>query len=237
MPEINIKNSSGRDAVVNLESVTVPLKVRWLDNRGRQVSSVRLLKSTVDHDIDSLTESLGSIENVANALIESDPEIDIEKVGTHLRNTSRVFIDQQRKIVHKATQWEIVKAPDGEIRERRPRELAAQNVSGEIPLNWSGVLIKRTEAVRKFVFSAKMQLLHINGLTYDFLYAMASELEKNESLMLLGGGPKNNQPLVLRRGGSPYRGFLEGRTDGEKYCLVLHLSNLELKVPTETNED
>jgi hypothetical protein len=60
---------------------------------------------------------------------------------------------------------------------------------------------------------------------------MAKELEEKDSLMLLGAGPKSNQPLILRRGGSPYRGFLEGRTQGDKYCLVLHFSNLELKAP------
>jgi hypothetical protein len=47
--------------------------------------------------------------------------------------------------------------------------------------------------------------------------------------MFMGAGAKCNQPLVLRRGSSPYRGFLEGRTCGDKYLLVLHLSNLELK--------
>jgi hypothetical protein len=47
--------------------------------------------------------------------------------------------------------------------------------------------------------------------------------------MLVGAGPKGNQPLVLTRGGQQYRGFLEGRTQGEKYCLILHLSNMELK--------
>jgi len=31
--------------------------------------------------------------------------------------------------------------------------------------------------------------------------------------------------------GSPYRGFLEGRVDGERYILLLHLSNMELKMP------
>jgi len=29
----------------------------------------------------------------------------------------------------------------------------------------------------------------------------------------------------------PYRGFLEGRTKGTEYCLLLHLSNIELKAP------
>jgi hypothetical protein len=47
--------------------------------------------------------------------------------------------------------------------------------------------------------------------------------------MLLGAGPKGAQPLVLTRGGQQYRGFLEGRTQGSKYCLILHLSNMELK--------
>ena len=49
--------------------------------------------------------------------------------------------------------------------------------------------------------------------------------------MLLGAGPKSNQPLIFRRGGTPYRGFLEGRTQGDKYCLLLHYSNIELKAP------
>jgi hypothetical protein len=62
---------------------------------------------------------------------------------------------------------------------------------------------------------------------------MARQLEAKDSLMLLGAGPKGNQPLILRRGGSPYRGFLEGRTQGDKYCLILHFSNLELKAPEE----
>jgi hypothetical protein len=51
---------------------------------------------------------------------------------------------------------------------------------------------------------------------------------------LLGAGPKSRDPLILRRGGSPYRGFLEGRVQGELYSLILHLSNLELKAPAET---
>ncbi len=236
MPEINIANNSGRDAVVNLENLNIPLKVRWLDTQKRQVSSMRILKSTVDHDIESLSEQNEGIAGVADALIHGDPEVDMEIVGSYLRNTSRAYIDRSRNIVHKVTQWEIVRSPDGSERERRLRELPPQNVTGEIPLQWSGVMIKKEEAIRKFVFVNKMQLTHINGLTYDFLFTMAEELEKKNSLMLLGGGPKSNQPLVLRRGGAPYRGFLEGRVRGDRYCLLLHLSNLELRAPVDEAE-
>jgi hypothetical protein len=35
--------------------------------------------------------------------------------------------------------------------------------------------------------------------------------------------------LIFQTNGTPFRGFLEGRTQGESYKLVLHLSNLEIK--------
>ena len=105
------------------------------------------------------------------------------------------------------------------------------NVSTEIPVQWTGKKFKKPQVYNKFVFGLKMQISHVNGLTYDFLYSMAKELEDEESLMLLAGGAKGNQPLVFRRNGVPYRGFLEGRTDGKKYALILHLTNMELKKP------
>ncbi len=62
---------------------------------------------------------------------------------------------------------------------------------------------------------------------------MAKVLQKKDSLLLLRGGEKGNQPLIMTRGGRPYNGFLEGRVKGDSYCLILHLSNMELKKPTE----
>ena len=50
-------------------------------------------------------------------------------------------------------------------------------------------------------------------------------------MMLVGSGAKGTNPIILNAGGVPYRGFLEGRIDGERYCLILHLSNMELKAP------
>src|SRR5713226_8777668 len=105
------------------------------------------------------------------------------------------------------------------------------NVGTEQPLLWSGKLLPKRDVFNKFVIVAKLQIMHINGLTYDFLIEMARELENKDSLLVVGAGPKANQPLVLRRGALPYRGFLEGRTRGDDYCLLLHLSNIELKAP------
>ena len=229
MATINIANSKGRDAVVGAQSVVKPVKVRWLDEQGRQIQSSRVLKSNISHDLAALEAQAGGRDKVAQLLIEGDPEIDMEAFGSMLKETSRVFVDPDGKIVHKVKQFEIIKNPDGSERERRPRKIAQPNASSETPLKWSGKLMKKKDVYNKFVFAGKRQIVHVNGLTYDFLYGMAKELEETQSLMLLGAGPKGTQPLVLTRGGQQYRGFLEGRTQGDKYCLILHLSNMELK--------
>jgi hypothetical protein len=234
MSEINLCNSAGRDAAVIAQSVRSALSIRWVDDQGRQASAVRVLKATVVRDAPALARQFGSMEKVAAALVEGDPEIDLENVGRYLRDTSRVYIDPSGQIVHKVQFREIVRNPDGSERERRARRILETNVAAEVPLRWSGKFIRKEEACRKFVFSGKVQLHHINGLTYDFLFDMAKQLEQKDSLMIVGAGPKANQPLVLKRGGTPQRGFLEGRTQGDKYCLILHFSNQELKVPEET---
>lgn len=234
MPEINISDSGGRDAHVTTQSVGTTLKVRWVDPQHRQVVSARLLKAPVEHDVEALKAQFGDLSALSQALIAGDPEIDLENTGRFLSDTSRVYINPDRKIVHKVRFWEIVRNPDGSVRERRPRKINETNLDGEQPLRWSGLYIKREVAIRKFVFCSKVQLHHTNGLTYDFLFRMARELEEKDSLMLLGAGPKSNQPLIIRRGGSPYRGFLEGRTQGDKYALILHFSDLELKAPLIT---
>jgi hypothetical protein len=234
MGSINIANSNNRDAMVNTEAVRTPLRVRWLDEKGRQAQNMRFLRCTVDRDCSELVKQAGALEKVAELLVKGDPEIDFENYGRSLSDTSRVYIDTDKKIVHKVQEFEIVRNIDGSVRERRPRTAALPNVATETPLRWSGKLMKKTDVFNKFVFAAKLQIVHVNGLTYDFLYAMAKDLEEKQSLMLVGAGPKSNLPLIFHRGSAPYRGFLEGRTDGNKYCLVLHLSNMELKAPEVT---
>lgn len=234
MGAIHFTNSKSRDAVVSTESVSSALRVRWLDDKGRPAQSVRLLRATLEHDLAALCEKLGGgdpLARVADALIAGDPEVDLERCGGLLRDTSRAYTSPDRKIVHAIREWDVVRNPDGSEKERRPSKVALGNVATETPLKWSGKLIKKSEVWNRFVFAAKVQIVHVNGLTYDFLYEIARELEHKDSLLLVGAGPKSNQPLVFQRGGTSYRGFLEGRTQGESYCLVLHLSNLELKAP------
>jgi len=47
------------------------------------------------------------------------------------------------------------------------------------------------------------QIQHVNGLTYDFLFDMAKKLAEADSMMLVGGGQKGIDPLVMANGGPP----------------------------------
>lgn len=233
MPEINLTDNRGRDARVFTSSVSSPVHYRWIDAEGSQAENRKILRATMQQDETALTAKAGGLDELSKVLIAGDPEIDLENFGRFLNETSRVYVNPENSIVHHITHWEVVRDPEGNEKERRPKKLAEPNVATEIPLKWTGRLLKKADAIRRFVFSGKMQIQHSNGLTYDFLYSMAKELAASESLLLLGAGPKGNEPLTFRRGGLAYRGFLEGRVDGTKYALILHLSNQELKKPAE----
>jgi len=233
MPNINLTDSRKRDAVVKAESVRVSDPVRYVGPKGGRASTRRVLKATVDHDYETLVEQAGSPEKLAQALINGDPEIDMERFGASLWNLSRVYTDPDDALVFRIEQFEIVRGPFGRVKDRRPREREDANVDADVPLKWTGTMLPKADAYRKFVFSSKLQIVHVNGLTFDFLYGMAKELHEANSVMLLGGGRSGKQPLVFRRGSTPYRGFLEGRVSGKQYVLLLHLSNMELKPPPD----
>ena len=226
---INLANKKKRDAQVSVESVRQKREVKYIDEAGKLTENVRFLKSTLDHSGPFLLEKR-SLDELANDLIAGDPEIDFEKYGKYLTETSRVYA-HNGKIVYHVKEVEVVTNPDGTEKERRTREVKLQNTNTDVPIPWSGVMIPKKQAIRKFVFNSTKQILHTNGLTWDFLFEIASELHKKKALMIVGAGPKGNEPLVFHRGGKPYRGFLEGRIRDQSYVLLLHLSNMELKEP------
>ncbi len=230
MPEINLADNEGQDSPVSADSVSISSDVRWIDEAGAQVGSRKILRSSLPYDYGALTERHPEPEDLAEALIQGDPEVDLESFGSFLDDTSRVYVAPDNQIVHRVTMYELVRTPDGEVKERRPRKSQEPNVNVEkMPLRWTDKKFPKSELYRKFVFSGKMQISHINGLTYRFLYDMAKKLEDENCMLLIAGGKKGNQPLLFRRGGLAYRGFLEGRTEGKKYALILHLTNMELK--------
>lgn len=227
---INLANKNKRDATLTLNAVKGKKDVKNLDAKGLTTRKVRVLKSSLNHLPERLAEKFGSVLNLGETLLDEDPEVDIEIFGKYLNETSRVYF-ADGKIVFHVSEVETVFAPDGTEKETKKRNILTQNVNTDIPLAWSNKLIKKDDAIRRFVFTSSKQISHINGLTFDFLFEIAQELDKKESLMMVGGGQKGNEPLVFQRGGKKYRGFLEGRIKDESYILLLHLSNTELKLP------
>ncbi len=236
MPNVNISDARGRDAVVKGESIRSFRSVRYIGPSGKPAYTRRMVNATSDNDYGSLLEEFKTPDALADALVKGDPEVDLEREGMFLWDMQRVYINAEEELVFHIKQEEVVRTPEGEVRERRPKRELEANVDGEVPLTWTGKTIPKAEAIRKFVFRAKLQIVHINGLTYDFLLEMAKELHKQQALMILGAGPKGKQPLIFRRRSVPYRAFLEGRVDGEKYVLLLHLSNMEMLKPKDGGE-
>jgi len=166
-------------------------------------------------------------------LLESDPEIDMEAAGKCTGPTDRVLLDAQGQALYASSEIEVVIDANGWEIERRPPVNTPSNIDTEKPLVWTTTLwrgkkFKRSQAVRRFVFTRNYHIHHIDGLTFDFLFAIASELDQTDSLVLLGAGAHGKEPLLLERDGLPYRGFLEGRVNKDKYLLILHLSHIEL---------
>src|SRR4029078_153401 len=229
---INISNAKKRDAVVALEGLAPRREVRYVDTNGNPVRTQKLLKTDLAHDLPQLIKKRKKLDAIGKALVKDDPEINIEEFGMYLVDTSRVYVSE-RGIVHVVEEFEVIHNPARTVRDRRARVKDSQNINTDIPLRWTGKLIKKKDAVNRFVFTNKKQLVHVNGLTFDFLYEMAKDLHEKDSLLLVRGGEKGDRPIVMNRGGKAYNAFLEGRVKGDSYCLILHLSNMELKKPKE----
>ena len=229
---INISNPKHRDAVVAFEAVGPIRNVQFVDPKGNPVETRRLLKTDIEHDLDALMKKRKTLAAVAKALIKEDPEIDMNEFGMYLTDTSKVYVSK-KGIIHLVDEVEVVTNPDGSLRERRTRKKEPQNINTDIPLRWTGKFIKKAEAAHRFVFTHKRQLIHVNGLTFDFLYDMAKELHERNSFLIVRGGEKGDRPIVMHRGGLQYNAFLEGRVKGDEYLLILQLSNIELKRPKE----
>jgi hypothetical protein len=230
MRTIHLSNDKKRNAQVGFDSVKLDKPVVFQAPDGRPAKNVRFIKATLNQSTEALLQAHGGPDGLSQALQSGDPEVDLERVGRQLGGADRVLLSPDSQVVHCARVEEIIYNADGQERERRPPVISEANIDLEqIPLSWTGKLLPRREVLRKFVLSRKVQILHVNGLTFDFLFDIAKMLHQKDSMLLMGGGPKGNQPLVFQRGGGSYRGFLEGRVEGDKYCLMLHLSNLELK--------
>ncbi len=225
---IRLSDGKGRNARVRMEPKQAAPPVQFQSDGGRLVTAAKIIKTPLPQTYDYLRSRCNSDQELAQVLLEADPEIDLEAAGRKSGPTDRVLLDSQNRVLYATAEIEVILDNNGEEIERRQPVNTPSNVDTEKPLVWTGKIFKRSEAVRRFVFSRNYQIRHIDGLTFDFLFTMAKELDELDSLVLLGAGVQGKEPLLLERNGLPYRAFLEGRVNADKYLLILHLSHLEL---------
>ena len=243
---IKLANQKNRDAEVTFRSMNPKPSVKMVQESGEHVVNKRVVKGTSKNSTQTLLNKydekpkegqdfkLQLASRLAEDIISTDPEIDVELAGKFIEDVSRVFINESEKPVFKVKKTEKIFSPKSELKQEREPKYNDCNILGENMVKWTGKLMPKSKIYNKLVFNKKYQIKHINGLTYDFLFDMAKELSDKDALMMMGGGASGKEPLVMNDGGKPYRAFLEGRIKGEKYCLILHLTDQELKpLPSE----
>jgi hypothetical protein len=230
-----ITDDRARDAQIDISGPAAPPKRVYVGARGQPAKSTRLVKTTEGRDYVGLLRRYSDGEDLSKALVQGDPEIDLEQVGRRIGSASQVWIGPDGKVLYAARVLKVLTDATGAEVSRDEFVDVEATVLDDAALPWTGRLLPVDRVVRSFALVQKLQLHHINGLTFDFLHAIAKTLEEKQRMLVVGSGEKGANPLIFQRNGSPYRGFLEGRVDGEGYLLVLHLSNLELKRPVEAS--
>lgn len=230
MKAIHLANGARRDAQVAVERRVQKSGLQTVLPGGEQKTLRRMIKNTVRTEWGALLEQCGgNAEKLEKALLEEDPEADLEVSGRFLERSRRLYVTCDNAIAYRLNLYRIVRDAGGHEIQRCDVNKVPANIDGEKPLVWTGRKFPKAEAVRQFVFSRSYQLHHVNGVTFDFLMNMARELAESNTLMLIGAGARGTLPVILTRGGQPYRGFLEGRVEKDCYLLILHLSDIELK--------
>lgn len=226
---MHLMDANARHALVHVLSLA-PVAPPSLGVPGKELVFRRYLAATESGTHAGLVARFG--EDYAKELVSGDPEIDMERIGRPVRRCSTVYLTETGDALRVTPELvEVLFAPDGGERQRRKPEDTPANVAEELPVRWTGRKVRRAEGLRKFAFKRTMQLRHVDEETYNFLYSMAKQLHDADSLMLLAAGPDAKSPLVFAINGHAFRGFLEGRVEGPRYQLLLHLSNMELKKP------
>lgn len=228
--EIRITDERHRDARVAIEGVKRPPPRKMVAPGGGAVTFNTFIKVPEGKDYQTLRRAHGDDdEALAKALVAGDPELDLETVGRRVGPVDRVWVKQDGSVLYTGRILLVVTDPTGDELERNEFTDVEATVDEDTALPWSGRLFSVDEVVRRFALTRRLQLRHSDGLTWEFLHALAQKLHETRKMLLVGAGSRAAKPLIFQRNGSPYRGFLAGRTDGDSYLLSLHLSNLELK--------
>ena len=228
LKEIHIANEKKRDANVRFVSLIKESDPKFA-YKGKSIKNSRLLISSDETSEDNLIKKFKN--KLAQKILEEDVDLDIEYAGKYIGDIDRILFNSKNEILYTPPKIkEVVFNKEGkEIKKQNPKEIVPNVRDDTPPLKWTGKFFKREEILKKFVITKSIQLRHVDGLTFEFLYDMAKILDNKKSLMFIGGGKSGKDPLIFQTNGNPYRGFIDGRIKKKQYQLILRLSNMELK--------
>ena len=228
LKEIHIANEKKRDANVRFVSLIKESDPKFA-YKGKSIKNSRLLISSDETSEDNLIKKYKN--KLAQKILEEDVDLDIDYAGKFVGDIDRILFNSKNEILYTPPKIkEVVFNKEGkEIKKQNPKEIVPNVRDDTPPLKWTGKFFKREEILKKFVITKSIQLRHVDGLTFEFLYDMAKTLDNKKSLMFIGGGKSGKDPLIFQTNGNPYRGFIDGRIKKKQYQLILRLSNMELK--------
>ena len=228
LKEIHIANEKKRDANVRFVSLIKESDPKFA-YKGKSIKNSRLLISSDETSEDNLIKKFKN--KLAQKILEEDVDLDIEYAGKFVGDIDRILFNSKNEILYTPPKIkEVVFNKEGkEIKKQNPKEIVPNVRDDTPPLKWTGKFFKREDILKKFVITKSIQLRHVDGLTFEFLYDMAKTLDNKKSLMFIGGGKSGKDPLIFQTNGNPYRGFIDGRIKKKQYQLILRLSNMELK--------
>jgi len=229
---IKLEDSKKRDAEITFKSINSRSSIYLAIETGEKPENKKVIKSTKDKSIETLigkeNPSQEDYNKFSDHLLENDDEVDFELFGRFIEKTDKIYTNSKYEPIYNIKVAQILRDPSGNLIKKQKPVYLQSNINEEHIVKWTGKYVPKIKLYNKVVLSSKYQIKHVNGLTFDFLFNIAKKLHEKQSFMMMGGG-KGSDPLVFNDGGKPYRGFLEGRINNKSYCLILHLSNQELK--------
>ncbi|MHA1745607.1 MAG: hypothetical protein ACTSWW_06380 [Promethearchaeota archaeon] len=198
---------------------------------GSRVKSVKILAYDTTLSTKKLLQD--HEQDFSTKLKNEDFEVDIESAGKIIPKTKRIVVDKNFQPVYAYKEMDILRKPSGE-EIRRDHQTSKANINEVIPVVVSDNYLHPKEVLLKYVFQRSYFLIHKDDTSYGFLFELAKFLaDRNQFARVFSFNPetKEPEPLVLYQGGTLFSAaFLEGRIRDKEYCLILHLSDRELKL-------
>ncbi|MBM5788161.1 MAG: hypothetical protein FJ375_05530, partial [Pelagibacterales bacterium] len=200
LKEIYIANEKNRDA--NVKFVSLIKEADPLYNfKNKPIKSRKILINSNETSDESLKNKYK--DKIADKILKEDIDVDIEYAGKFIGDLDRIFLNAKSEILYSSPKIKDVfyNTKGEEIKKEDPKELIANIKNDSPPIKWTGKFFKREDVLKKFVITKSIQLKHVDGLTYEFLYDMAKTLDDKKSLVLLGAG-NGKDPLIFQTNGT-----------------------------------